>query len=55
MFYMIVTNYTTKHIVFDKGQFIGHMESPIDRMSKTSVNSVTTQKNDFRYLSQSVM
>ena len=42
--YVKVANYTNKHITFNKGQCIGHMEPPIDRMSQTSVNSVTTQK-----------
>ena len=44
MLYVMVANYTNKHITFNKGQCIGHMEPPIDRMSQTSVNSVTTQK-----------
>ena len=41
---MIVVNYINKHITFNKGQYMGHMEPPIDSMSQTSVNSVMTQK-----------
>ena len=44
MLYVMVANYTNKHITFNKGECIGHMEPLIDRMSQTSVNSVTTQK-----------
>ena len=33
-----------KHVTFNKGQCIGHMEPPIDVMSLTSVNSVITHK-----------
>ena len=40
----MVANYMNKHITFNKGQCIGHMEPPIDRMSQTSVNSVTTER-----------
>ena len=42
--YVKVANYTNKHVTFSKGQCIGHMEPPIDKMSQTSVNSVITQK-----------
>ena len=42
--YIIVANYANKHVTFNKGQCIGHMELPIINMSQTSVNSVTTQK-----------
>ena len=42
--YVIVANYTNKHVTFNKTQCIGHMEPPIDRMSQTSVYSVTTHK-----------
>ena len=40
----MVANYTNKHVTFNKGQCIGHMEPPIDNMSQTSVNSVITEK-----------
>ena len=42
--YVIVANYTNKHVTFNKGQCIGHMEPLINNMSQTSVNSVTTKK-----------
>ena len=42
--YVIVLNYTNKHVTFNKGQYIGHMELLIDNMSQTSVSSVITQK-----------
>ena len=42
--YVMVANYTNKHIIFNKGQCIGHMESTIDRMPHTPVKGVTTQK-----------
>ena len=40
----MVANYANKHITFNKGQCIGHMECPIDRMPRTPVCSVTKQK-----------
>ena len=40
--HIIVVNCTNKHITFNKGQCIGHME--IDNMPQTSVSSVITQK-----------
>ena len=42
--HVIVANYTNKHVTFNKGQCIGHMEQPIDNMPQTSVSSVITQK-----------
>ena len=39
-----VENYTNIHILYNRGQCIGHMEPPIDNMPQTSVNSVITQK-----------
>ena len=44
MVYIMVVNYTNKHITFNKGQCIGHMEPLIDRSFQTSVNSFTTQQ-----------
>ena len=44
MLYVMIANYTNKHVAFNKGQCIGHMEPPINKMSQTSVNSVITQK-----------
>ena len=39
----MVANNTNKHITFNKGQCIGHIQPSIDKMSQTSVNSVTKQ------------
>ena len=39
-----VANYTNKYVTFNKGQCIGHIESSIDHMSQTSINSLSTQK-----------
>ena len=33
-----------KHVTFNKGQCIGHMEPSIDNMPQTSVKSIITQK-----------
>ena len=33
-----------KHITFNRGQCIGHIEPYIDHMPQTSINSLTTQK-----------
>ena len=35
---------TNKHITFNKGQCIGHIEPSIDHMLETSINSLITQK-----------
>ena len=32
--YIIVANYTNKHVTFNKGQYIGHMEPCIDNMHR---------------------
>ena len=42
--HMFVANYTNKHVTFNKGQCIGHIEPSIDHMPQTSINSLTTQK-----------
>ena len=60
--HIIVANYTNKHINFNKGQCIGHMEPPINNIPQTPVNSVITQKmmakqvqlDTFIYLSSEV-
>ena len=44
MLYVMVANYTNKHIIFNRGQCIRHMEPPIDWISQTPFNSITTQK-----------
>ena len=42
--HIIIAKYTNKHVIFNKGQCIGHMEPFIDNMPQTSVNSIITQK-----------
>ena len=42
--YILVVNYTNSHDTFNKGQYIGHMEPPIDHVPQTPVNSIITQK-----------
>ena len=47
---ILVSNYTNKHITFNKGEYIGHLEptitddTTIDNPETHSVNSVTLQK-----------
>ena len=38
------SNYINKHVTFNEGQCIGHVEASIDHMLQTSINSLTTQK-----------
>ena len=40
----LAANYTNKHVTFNNGQHIGHIEPSIDYMPQTAVNSLTTQK-----------
>ena len=42
--HILVANYTNKHVTFNKGQCIGHIEPSIDYMPQTAINSPTTQK-----------
>ena len=42
--HILVANYTNKHVMFNKGQCIGHREPSIDHMLQTSINNLTTQK-----------
>ena len=48
--YVLVANYTNKHVTFNKGQCIGHIEPSIDHMPQTSINSPTTQTMIDEYL-----
>ena len=47
---ILVSNYTNKHITFNKGEYIGYLEptitdnSTIDQPETHSANSVTLQK-----------
>ena len=49
-FNILVSNYTNKHITFNKGEYIGHLEptltddTTIDQSEAHSTNSVTLQK-----------
>ena len=43
---ILVANYINKHVTFNKGQCIGHMEPSIDHMPQTSINSLTTKMID---------
>ena len=42
--HVLVASYTNKHVTFNKGQWIGHMEPSIDHMPQTSLNSLTIHK-----------
>ena len=47
---ILVSNYTNKHITFNKGEYIGHLEptitdnTTIDDLEPQSANSITLQK-----------
>ena len=47
---ILVSNYTNKHITFNKGEYIGHLKAPItedttmDQSETHSAHSVTLQK-----------
>ena len=40
----IYTKKKNKHVKFNKGQCVGHIEPSTDHMWQTSINSLTTQK-----------
>ena len=42
--HVLFANYANKHVTFNKGQCIGHIEPSIDHMPQMSINSLTTQK-----------
>ena len=42
--HVLVANYSNKHVTFNKGQCIGHIEPSTDHMPQTSINSLTTQE-----------
>ena len=42
--HILVANYTNKHVTFNKGQSIGHIEPSTDYMPQTAINSITRQK-----------
>ena len=39
-----VANYTNQHVMFNKGQFIGHKVPSNDHISQTTINNFTMQK-----------
>ena len=48
---ILVSNYTNKHIMFNKGEYIGHLEPTIEEIPQTTenpdvptVHSITTEK-----------
>ena len=41
---VLVANITNKHVTFNIGQSIGHIEPYIDYLPQTSINSLPTQK-----------
>ena len=48
---ILVSNYTNKHITFNKGEYVGHLETPIDEIPQSPVNpdsptkhSITTER-----------
>ena len=40
----LVANYTHKHVMSSKGQYVGHIEPFTDHMPQTAINSLTTQR-----------
>ena len=52
---ILVSNYTNKHIMFNKGEYVGYLEPTLEEISQTTENpdvptmhSITTEKNDSR-------
>ena len=48
---ILMSNYTNKHITFNKGEYVGHWEQPIEEISQSSANpdaptmhSITTER-----------
>ena len=35
---ILVSNYTNKHITFNKGEYVGHLEPPIEEIQQPSAN-----------------
>ena len=48
--HVLVANYTNKHVTFNKGQCIGHIEPSTDHMPQTSINSLTAQNMIDEYI-----
>ena len=52
---ILVSNHINKHITFNKGEYIGHLEPTIEEIPQTTespnaptTHSITTEKNDIR-------
>ena len=52
---ILVSNYTNKHITFNKGEYIGHLESTMEEILQITespdaltTHSLTTEKNDIQ-------
>ena len=43
--HILVANYTNKHVIFNKGKCIGHIETSIDHMPQTFIKGLTTLFN----------
>ena len=41
---ILVSNYTNKHLTFHKGEYIGHLDTTIDRTEAHQTNSIMLQK-----------
>ena len=42
--HILAANYTGKHVTFNKGQCIGHIEPSTNHMLQTAINNLTSQK-----------
>ena len=42
---IFVANYTYKHVIFNKGQYIGHIEPSIEHMPQTAISSLPNTKD----------
>ena len=36
---VLISNYTNKHITFNKGEYVGHLEPPIENMQQIPEDS----------------
>ena len=51
---VLVSNYTNKHLMFHKGEYIGHLEPPVmdnntkEQTETHQTNSITLKENDLR-------
>ena len=52
---ILVSNYTNKHITFNKGEYIGHLEPNMEELPQSTespdapaTHSITTEKGHFQ-------